>query len=151
MCENLGIDPDEEVGDGSEGEESHKPGSEMQSDSDDEDEDMVEDLPLSVLQAKKNMRTSVSAEAFGIHNKKEDFTPPVIAKSEQTKSEISSRLRQSFMFQGLNEEEMRIVTDAMEIIFPGKREFVIKEGEDGDCMFVLEQGKLKATKYLGND
>ena len=77
------------------------------------------------------MRTSVSAEAFGVHNKKEDFIPPVVHKNEDTRKQISERLKQCFMFSGLSEEEMRVVTDAMSVVYPEKREFVIKEGEDG--------------------
>lgn len=148
LVEDQGLDEgdDEEAED----DDSHQPGSEMHSETD-EDDDVVEDLPISVLQAKKNMRTSVSAEAFGVHNKKEDFTPPVINKSEESKKEIAERLRRSFMFQGLSEEEMNIVVGAMDIVYPGKREFVIKEGDDGDCMYVLEKGKLKAQKYFGDD
>ena len=97
------------------------------------------------------MRTSVSAEAFGVHNKKEDFVPPVVKKSDETRRQISERLRECFMFSGLNEEEMRVVTDAMSVVYPQKREFVIKEGEDGDDMFVMERGKMRAEKYLNQD
>ena len=44
-----------------------------------------------------------------------------------------------------------MVTDAMSVVYPEKREFVIKEGEDGDDMFVLESGKMRAEKYLNDD
>lgn len=60
-------------------------GSEMESDEDDED-DYVDILPedLAKKQA-KGPRTSVSAEAFGMFNKKENFKPKVIQKSEEVK------------------------------------------------------------------
>jgi hypothetical protein len=40
----------------------------------------------------------VSAECFGKWNKKGDFVPPVIEKSEETKEKIKARLLKSFMF-----------------------------------------------------
>jgi len=40
----------------------------------------------------------VSAECFGKWNKKGDFVPPVIKKSEKTKEEIRARLSKSFLF-----------------------------------------------------
>lgn len=64
--------------------------------------------------ARKGPRTSVSAEAFGAWNKKSEFQPRVIQKSEETKAKISARLKSSFLFQSLNDKEFHIVVDAME-------------------------------------
>jgi len=64
--------------------------------------------------AHRGPRTSVSAEAFGAWNKKEDFKPRVVPKSEEIKERIHNRLTKSFMFSALNEVEMNIVMDAME-------------------------------------
>jgi len=52
----------------------------------DEEEDYVEDLK-EVIASKKNRgpRSSVSAEAFGIFNKKEDFKARVVPKSDASK------------------------------------------------------------------
>lgn len=55
------------------------------------------------------------------------------------------------MFSGLNKDEMRVVTDAMSVVYSEKQEYVIKEGEDGDDMFVMERGKMRAEKYLNQD
>jgi len=55
----------------------------------------------------------VSAEAFGAYNKKEDFKPNVVPKSEDTRQKIVSRLNMAFMFQALDEKEKQIVIDAM--------------------------------------
>jgi cAMP-dependent protein kinase regulator len=38
------------------------------------------------------VRAGVSAEVFGHHNKKEDFVPKVIAKSEEAKNKLKKRL-----------------------------------------------------------
>lgn len=54
---------------------------------------------------KKNSRSGVSAEAYGQHNKKQDFKPKIITKTEDQKKRIRSRLQQTFMFQNLEENE----------------------------------------------
>ena len=54
---------------------------------DEEDEDEVFELPskddLIKKNANKTMRNSVSAEAYGTFNKKSDFKPTVIFKTEE--------------------------------------------------------------------
>jgi hypothetical protein len=54
----------------------------------------MDDLPEQIQKkvAAKGPRSSVSAEAFGHWNKKSDFKPRVIAKSEETIHRIRSRL-----------------------------------------------------------
>jgi cAMP-dependent protein kinase regulator len=49
-------------------------------------------------------RAAVSAEVYGEYNKKEDFKPVIIPKSEEVKQRILSRLQQSFMFANLDEK-----------------------------------------------
>ena len=72
-------------------------------------------MPLKFDKSKeKAPRSSVSAEAFGVWNKKSDFKPRVVEKSEETKYKIEKRLKQSFMFSALTGEEFKIVVDAME-------------------------------------
>ena len=59
-------------------------------DTDSEDDDTDEDLPMPIPKkaADRKPRASVSAEAFGDWNKKEDFTPPVNEKSDEAKDRI---------------------------------------------------------------
>lgn len=96
----------------------------------------------------KGPRASVSAEVFGIYNKKEAFVPPVIEKSAEAKEAINSKIESAFMFSGLEESEKTIVVDAMaEKHFKGG-DVVIKEGDQGDCLYVVAQGNLKCTKVL---
>lgn len=62
----------------------------------------------------KGPRASVSAEAFGAFNKKEDFKARVIPKSDTAKAAIMDKINKAFMFSGLNDNERNIVVDAME-------------------------------------
>lgn len=61
-------------------------------------------------------RKSISAEAFGLWNKKKEFVPQVIPKSDEVKEKIWFKLSQVFMFQIIDEKELNIVIDAMDIV-----------------------------------
>lgn len=99
----------------------------------------------------KGPRASVSAEAFGRFNKKEDFKPRVIAKSAEATAAIYDKINKSFMFSGLDDDEKKIVVDAMEEKKCFKKESVIREGEEGDCLYVVATGTLTCTKvFKGN-
>jgi cAMP-dependent protein kinase regulator len=75
----------------------------------------------------------------------------VIEKSAETIAKLNERLKQAFMFQALEEKEFKIVLDAIEEVSGKGGEAIITEGEQGDCMFVLESGALDCTKvFAGN-
>ena len=80
-------------------------------------DDDVFDLPLEEVKrnnAKRGPRASVSAEAFGNWNKKEEFKAPFYPKSEQLTTALRTRLSQAFMFSALNPAELEIVLGAMQ-------------------------------------
>ena len=52
------------------------------------------------------------------------------------------------MFNALNPEELEIVLDAMVGVQKKANELVIREGEDGDNLYVVEKGTLTCTKIL---
>jgi hypothetical protein len=52
------------------------------------------------------------------------------------------------MFSALNPEELTIVLDAMQHVKKHPGENVIKEGDDGDNLYVLEKGVLHCTKIF---
>lgn len=79
------------------------------------DELPMEELPKKLANPNKmKQRASVSAEVYGMFNKKGDFKPRTIPKSEKQKSNIMMRLNQAFMFSGLDSKEQDIVVGAME-------------------------------------
>jgi cAMP-dependent protein kinase regulator len=94
----------------------------------------------------------VSAEAFGKFNKKEDFSARVVAKSQEATTAIYEKINKSFMFSGLDDSEKKIVVDAMEEKRCFKKEAVIVEGDEGDCLYVVATGTLSCTKlFKGNN
>ena len=90
----------------------------------------------------------MSAEAFGAWNKKSDFQPKIVPKSEETKQKILARLSQAFMFSALDEKEKQIVLNAMEERRAVKGEHIITQGEEGDNLYVVESGTLACEKIF---
>ena len=91
---------------------------------------------------------AVSAEAYGAHNQKGDFTPKIVEKSPEIISKLQSRLMQAFMFNNLDANEFKVVVSAIEEANFETGASVITEGEQGDCMYVLESGSLECTKVI---
>lgn len=55
------------------------------------------------------------------------------------------------MFTALDDKEFKIVVDAIEEVTGKAGDHIIKEGDQGDCMYVLESGNLNCTKvFPGN-
>ena len=127
--------------------------SKSHSDSQSDEEDEVADDEIKKRQAKKSQfkRTGVSAEAYGEFNKKEDFIPRVIEKTEEQKEKIKKRIISSFLFSNLDEKELEIVINAMDEKEYKPNENVITQGESGDCLYVVEEGNLDCTKHFTQD
>lgn len=125
-----------------------------QSDSDDSESEYLDPEILKKKmqsQAKKNPRSSVSAEVYGKFNKKEAYVPKVVPKTALQKAKIRERLGQAFMFSALDPKEKTIVIDAMEILTVQPGEVVIKQGDPGDKLFVVDQGRLDCSKLFSGD
>jgi len=117
----------------------------------DSESDYVDSLPLPKTNASAKPRASVSAEAFGVWNQKSAFTPKIVNKSEDAKSQIYEKLNMAFMFSALDDKEKEIVVNAMEEIKVDVNDVVIKEGDQGDCLYVVGTGNLSCTKiFSGN-
>lgn len=52
------------------------------------------------------------------------------------------------MFSALNPKELDIVIGAMQNVKKKKGDLVIKEGDDGDNLYVVESGVLTCTKIM---
>jgi cAMP-dependent protein kinase regulator len=88
----------------------------------------------------------VSAEAYGNWNKKEEFKAPTYPKSEEQTAALNQRLSQAFMFSALNPDELNIVLGAMQKVVKEPGDLVIKQGDDGDNLYVVETGTLSCFK-----
>ena len=97
------------------------------------------------------MRQSVSAEVYGKFNEKGTYTPKVVEKSDEAKDRIRNKLNQAFMFSNLEEKEKAIVIGAMEEKKYSKDDVVIKQGDDGDVLYVVDTGSLKCFRRMKAD
>ena len=96
--------------------------------------------------ASKGQRASVSAEVYGLFNKKEEFKAKVIAKNNEQKIRISNRIMQSILFSNLEEKDLHTVIESMEEKKFKAGEFIIKQGENGDVLYLIEEGSLDCFK-----
>lgn len=124
-------------------------GVETSQSSDEEDEEVFE-LPKKKIEARQK-RKSVSAEVYGMYNPKGNFEPQVIPKKETEKEKIRNLLLNIFMFKHLEEKDMNIIIDAMGSKKYSPGESVIKEGDDGNELFIVSSGHLKCTKVIDGE
>ena len=91
-------------------------------------------------------RVSVSAEAYGLYNKKGNFVPKIIPKNEDQMNRIKGKIISSFIFSSLEKKDLEVVINAMEEKRFKLNENVITQGDDGDCLYIVETGLLKCFK-----
>ena len=103
---------------------------------------------VSPQKKKKNIRNSVSAEVYGIFNKKKIFVPKKIHKTDEQINRIKGKIISSFIFSSLDKKEIEIVINAMEEKKYKIDEVVITQGEVGDCLYIVETGSLSCIKIL---
>jgi cAMP-dependent protein kinase regulator len=128
----------------------HRPMGVETSESEEEDEEEDDEEFTRIIEAKratiKNQRKSISAEAYGHYNPKSEFHPKVVEKDPQTKQKIHELLSNSFLFKHLEEKEMTIIVNAMEIRHYESGASVIKQGDDGNELYIVGSGQLRCTK-----
>ena len=125
--------------------ESHLPASENSiiEDESDEEDNVKESVTMKRMTKKKN---AISAEAYGDYNKLGDFKPRVIEKNSQQIEKITNTLKKNFMFNTLEHHDQEIVIKAMKVQNYEKGDTVIRQGDDGDELFIVGSGKLKCCK-----
>ncbi|KAM3144484.1 hypothetical protein pb186bvf_003353 [Paramecium bursaria] len=114
-----------------------------------DDEEVIE-IPKRAP-AQRKQRASISAEVFGTHNKRENYIPKFVEKADDQKLKISNRLNQAFMFAALEVKEKQIVINAMEIKSYKPNDWIIKQGEEGDFLYVVDSGELDCFKKIGDE
>jgi cAMP-dependent protein kinase regulator len=112
----------------------------------DEEDDHVPEVHHNKKTSVRGPRIAVSAEAYGEFNKKGDFKPVVHQKLEDQITAIKSRLIHSFMFNSLESCDLKIVIDAMEENKFVKGDIIINQGDQGDCLYIVEEGEFDCFK-----
>jgi cAMP-dependent protein kinase regulator len=115
-------------------------------DSDEEQDDGNDLKPSQKKAVDKKHRSGVSAEAYGTFNPKKDFTPKVIKKNDNQIQRIKNKILQSFIFSNIDPKDVNVIIDAMEEKIFNDGEYVIKQGESGECLYIIESGELDCYK-----
>mmetsp|Transcript_12713 Transcript_12713/g.35154 ORF Transcript_12713/g.35154 Transcript_12713/m.35154 type:complete len:409 (-) Transcript_12713:85-1311(-) len=130
-----------------------KDAEEEEEEDEEDDDDELDEIPESFKKPDSQMgraRQSVSAEAYGTWNKKQAFTAPKHAKTDDQKERLNQTLQKSFMFSELEPQDMETILMAMKEVTFDSGKKVITEGEDGDYLFVIEKGSLDCIKMIDN-
>ena len=97
-------------------------------------------------------RSGVSAEVYGMFHKKENFVARVIQKTPEQIQRIKSSVIHSFLFGNLEPKDLEVVINAMEEKRYKKGENIITQGDNGDCLYFVEEGNLNCfKKFQGHD
>lgn len=75
----------------------------------------------------------------------------VIPKSEDTKTRILILLRNSILFKNLDSQDAEIVMGAMEEKEYQAGQFVIREGDGGDVLYMVEEGDFECYKKIDGE
>ena len=117
--------------------------------SDDEDDD-VDELPPPPKRAMMQRR-SVSAEVYGAFNQQKTFVPPQYPKTADQEKRLKDILsqRQLIVFESLDEKDIDVILLAMEKCSFKTGQRIIQQGDDGECLYVVETGHVEC-KVLQN-
>ena len=123
-------------------------------DSDDIDpslDNLIEKMPEQKKKQSLLPRSAVSAEAYGDYNKKENFKARYIEKTQEQIQRIKSMIIHSFIFGNLESKDMEIVINAMEEKKYKSGDIIIKQGENGDILYCIEEGECECYKKIENE
>ena len=122
--------------------------SESDSEVDPEEQKRIDEEMRKRQMKKKGMRTSVSAEVYGIHNVKKPYVPRVIPKTNEQIERIKDKCMQSFIFNSLEDKELKTVIDSFEEKKYKAGQAVITQGEEGDVLYLVDSGELDCEKVF---
>jgi cAMP-dependent protein kinase regulator len=96
----------------------------------------------------KGQRSGISAEAFGKFNKKKTYKPRIINKTELQKEKIKSKCLTCFLFKNFDDNEIATIVDACEEKKYKKNDYIIKQGDNGDNLYIIDSGELICEKVF---
>lgn len=128
---------------------SHNSKSHIHSESDTESE-VLDPAQITAKQEKAKKKLGISAEAYGEYNKLGDYEPRSIDKNNEQISQIKDVLERSFMFNSLDEKSRNIVIQAMDVKSFEPESYVIRQGDDGNELYIVNLGRLECFKTFQN-
>ena len=127
--------------------------SQSQSDSEEDDIDPELDNIVNKINSNPQMkkmsllpRSGVSAEVYGQFHQKGSFVARVVPKTQEQIQRIKTSVIHSFLFGNLEPKDLEVVINAMEEKRFKKGENIITQGDNGDCLYFVEEGNLNCYK-----
>lgn len=93
-------------------------------------------------------RQGVSSEVFGEYNRRESYHTKFVPKSEESRSLLSCLLKKSIFFQSISPQDEKILIDAVEETQVNVGDQVIKEGDTGNLLYIVESGVYECSKVI---
>nr|5J3U_A Chain A, Protein Kinase A [Toxoplasma gondii] len=75
----------------------------------------------------------------------------VYEKDEGQKEQLERILRQSFLFNSLDEKDLNTVILAMQEKKIEASTCLIREGDDGECLYIVQSGELNCSKLIDGE
>ncbi|XP_052899011.1 cAMP-dependent protein kinase type II regulatory subunit isoform X2 [Anopheles moucheti] len=95
-------------------------------------------------------RKSVFAETYDPENDDEDEgARAIFPKTDEQRARLCDSVKNILLFRSLDKEQMNEVLDAMFEKIVQAKDYIIKQGDDGDNFYVIESGMYNA--YVGED
>lgn len=89
---------------------------------------------------KSYKRKSISAEGYNPEEDEDEVASVVYPKSDAQRQRLQDAVKHILMFRSLDQEQMKILLDAMFEKTVNTGDCVIKQGDDGDNFYVIEEG-----------
>ncbi|KAM3133071.1 cAMP-dependent protein kinase type I-alpha regulatory subunit [Paramecium bursaria] len=91
-------------------------------------------------------------EAYGFNNQKQDFNPRIIQKNRDQRERIIRKMASILSFSSLDPQVKQTIINAFEEKKFNPNEWVIKQGDEGDQLYLTDQGVLECyIKYQNHN
>lgn len=116
-------------------------------DSEESDDEFVGELPPNQLEVPRQ-KLSISSEVYesGKKNIVDDFEPPIYEKTAAQEETIRERMAGNFMFDSLDPRDREQLVKAFRQVTAAASDVIIRQGDDGDQFYLIEEGRLTCTK-----
>ena len=113
-----------------------------------EDQKKIDDDMKKRQQKKKGKRNPISNQVYGTINKIKDYVGKNYDKTEDQKRKIKEKLLSIFLFKSLDENLLNEIMNSLEEKNYSGKENVVKQGENSESFFIIEEGELDCLKQF---
>ena len=99
------------------------------------------------LSKEKKQQMSIAAASM-VEEDLSDWVMEKVPKSAEQLARIKTAVKANFLFQHLNESQTQNVFDVMKRVEVKKNDVVIRQGDQGDWFYVVDEGEYAVTQTL---